>query len=199
VFTGERAQVEEANVSIAFLPQTGSLVRPRHYRSNWHPIGTAAMMSQDLGGCVDSNNSVVSCCARGDQLGGRITPLIAMQYGTTGLRVVDASLLPFQMSSDLMSVLYGLVRHHVLSMRKPANAYVTFQSERAAKIIKAAHSGPTPTSSSSSSSASSTSSSASSSSTAPPTVTGVVIHPQLDNTMCLEVQGTSYSNGVLVE
>lgn len=122
-----------------------------------------------------------------------------MQYGTTGLRVVDASLLPFQMSSHLMSVLYGLVRYHVVSMRNPAYAYVTFQSERAAEIIKAAHSGPTPTSSSSSSSASSTLSSASSSSTAPPAVTGMVIHPQLDTSKCLEVRGTSYSNGVLVE
>ncbi len=31
-----------------------------HYRSNWHPIGTAAMMSQSLGGSVNSNHSVVS-------------------------------------------------------------------------------------------------------------------------------------------
>ncbi|RSH94240.1 hypothetical protein EHS25_004043 [Saitozyma podzolica] len=139
--------------------QTWATWAENNYRSNWHPIGTAAMMSQDLGGCVNSNNSV---------------------YGTTGLRVVDASLLPFQMSSHLMSVLYGL-------------------SERAADIIKAAHSGPTPTSSSSSSSATSTSSSASSSSTAPPTVTGVAIHPQLDSTKCLEVRGSSYSNGVLVD
>jgi choline dehydrogenase-like flavoprotein len=46
------------------------------------------MMSQELGGSVNSNYSV---------------------YGTTGLRVVDASILPFQVSSHLMSVLYGLV------------------------------------------------------------------------------------------
>jgi choline dehydrogenase-like flavoprotein len=32
-----------------------------NYRSNWHPIGTAAMMSKDLGGCVDSRHRVVSC------------------------------------------------------------------------------------------------------------------------------------------
>jgi choline dehydrogenase-like flavoprotein len=30
-----------------------------NYRSNWHPIGTVAMMSQDLGGSVDSSNKVV--------------------------------------------------------------------------------------------------------------------------------------------
>ena len=53
-----------------------------------HPIGTAAMMSRDLGGVVDSRNRV---------------------YGVNGLRVVDGSILPFQVSSHLMSVLYGLV------------------------------------------------------------------------------------------
>ena len=31
-----------------------------NYRSNWHPIGTVAMMSKDLGGSVDSRNKVVS-------------------------------------------------------------------------------------------------------------------------------------------
>lgn len=46
------------------------------------------MMSRDLGGVVDSRNRV---------------------YGVSGLRVVDGSILPFQVSSHLMSVLYGLV------------------------------------------------------------------------------------------
>lgn len=32
----------------------------QNYRSNWHPIGTAPMMSRDLGGCVDSRNKLVS-------------------------------------------------------------------------------------------------------------------------------------------
>ncbi|KLT38640.1 alcohol oxidase, partial [Cutaneotrichosporon oleaginosum] len=58
-----------------------------HYRSNWHPIGTAAMMSKELGGCVDARHRV---------------------YGVGGLRVVDGSNLPFQLSSHLMTVLYGL-------------------------------------------------------------------------------------------
>jgi choline dehydrogenase-like flavoprotein len=31
-----------------------------NYRSNWHPIGTAAMMSREMGGCVDANYKVVS-------------------------------------------------------------------------------------------------------------------------------------------
>jgi len=35
----------------------------QNYRSNWHPIGTAAMMSRDLGGCVDPRNRLVSARA----------------------------------------------------------------------------------------------------------------------------------------
>ncbi|ORX37098.1 hypothetical protein BD324DRAFT_624787 [Kockovaella imperatae] len=70
-----------------------------HYRSNWHPIGTAAMMSQNLGGVVDSSHKV---------------------YGVSGLRVIDGSVLPFQVSSHLMSVIYGL-------------------AERAADLIKKDH------------------------------------------------------------
>jgi choline dehydrogenase-like flavoprotein len=66
------------------------------YRPNWHPIGTASMMSKDLGGVVDSRHRV---------------------YGVERLRVIDASNLPFQVSSHLMSVMYGL-------------------TERAADIIK---------------------------------------------------------------
>jgi len=59
----------------------------QNYRSNWHPIGTVPMMSKDLGGCVDSEHKV---------------------YGVDGLRVIDGSNIPFQVSSHLMSVLYGL-------------------------------------------------------------------------------------------
>jgi len=52
------------------------------------------MMSRDLGGVVDSRNRV---------------------YGVSGLRVVDGSILPFQVSSHLMSVLYGLVSSSYVS------------------------------------------------------------------------------------
>jgi len=72
-----------------------------NYRSNWHPIGTAAMMSQEMGGCVDSEYAV---------------------YGVDNLRVVDGSVLPFQVSAHLSSVLYGL-------------------AERAAEVILAANPG----------------------------------------------------------
>lgn len=95
---GEYAPGNGAVPNGASLDQWASWVEA-NFRSNWHPIGTASMMSKELGGSVDSNNKV---------------------YGVNNLRVVDASILPFQVSSHLMSVLYGL-------------------AERAADIIKAAH------------------------------------------------------------
>ena len=52
-----------------------------------HPIGTAAMMRRDLGGVVDGKLKV---------------------YDTTNLRVVDASVLPLQISAHLTSTLYGV-------------------------------------------------------------------------------------------
>ncbi|KAE9965739.1 hypothetical protein BLS_007428 [Venturia inaequalis] len=69
------------------------------YRSNYHYISTAAMMSKELGGVVDDGHKV---------------------YGTANVRVVDASVLPFQVSGHLTSTLYAL-------------------AERAADVIKASH------------------------------------------------------------
>ena len=69
------------------------------YRSNYHYISTAAMMSKELGGVVDDSHLV---------------------YGTANVRVVDASVIPFQVSGHLASTLYAL-------------------AERAADIIKASH------------------------------------------------------------
>ncbi|KZT24335.1 GMC oxidoreductase [Neolentinus lepideus HHB14362 ss-1] len=63
-----------------------------------HPIGTCAMMRQDLGGVVNAQLIV---------------------YNTTNLRVVDASILPLQISAHLAATLYGV-------------------AEKAADLIKAA-------------------------------------------------------------
>ncbi|KAF7378064.1 Glucose oxidase [Mycena sanguinolenta] len=63
-----------------------------------HPIGTAAMMRYGLGGVVNAQLTV---------------------YNTTNVRVVDASILPMQISAHLSSTLYGV-------------------AEKAADLIKAA-------------------------------------------------------------
>jgi choline dehydrogenase-like flavoprotein len=68
------------------------------YRSNYHPVGSAAMLPQELGGVVDNNLKV---------------------YGTQNVRVMDASVLPFQLCGHLQSTLYAM-------------------AEKAADIIKAA-------------------------------------------------------------
>ncbi|KAJ7038383.1 hypothetical protein C8F04DRAFT_951143 [Mycena alexandri] len=63
-----------------------------------HPIGTAAMMRRELGGVVDAQLTV---------------------YDTSNVRVVDASVVPLQISAHLSSTLYGV-------------------AEKAADLIKAA-------------------------------------------------------------
>ncbi|KKA20115.1 Glucose oxidase [Rasamsonia emersonii CBS 393.64] len=54
------------------------------YRSNFHPVGTAAIMPRSIGGVVDERLRV---------------------YGTANVRVVDASVLPFQICGHLTSTL----------------------------------------------------------------------------------------------
>ncbi|KAI1463290.1 putative GMC oxidoreductase [Daldinia caldariorum] len=68
-----------------------STVSPNH-----HPIGSASMMSRELGGVVDPEFKV---------------------YGTSNVRVIDASVLPMQISGHLTATLYAI-------------------SERAAEFIK---------------------------------------------------------------
>ncbi|KAK1671888.1 GMC oxidoreductase [Colletotrichum godetiae] len=58
-----------------------------NYRSNFHPVGTAAMMPREKGGVVDASLKV---------------------YGTANVRVVDASVLPFQVCGHLVSTLYAV-------------------------------------------------------------------------------------------
>lgn len=57
------------------------------YNSNNHPIATCGMRSQELGGVVDSQ--------------GRL-------YGTKNVRIVDASIMPMQISGHLSATVYAL-------------------------------------------------------------------------------------------
>ncbi|OQE13541.1 hypothetical protein PENFLA_c046G06209 [Penicillium flavigenum] len=57
------------------------------YRSNFHPVGTASMLPRHKGGVVDAELRV---------------------YGTKNVRVVDASVLPFQLTGHLTSTLYAV-------------------------------------------------------------------------------------------
>ncbi|KAG9668651.1 alcohol oxidase, partial [Aureobasidium melanogenum] len=53
----------------------------------WHGVGTAAMMSRELGGVIDSQMIV---------------------YGTSNLRVVDASAIPFEVNGHPTSTIYAM-------------------------------------------------------------------------------------------
>jgi choline dehydrogenase len=59
----------------------------KDFNANSHPLGTAAMMRRNLGGVVDARLKV---------------------YDTRNLRVVDASILPMQLSAHLSGSLYGV-------------------------------------------------------------------------------------------
>lgn len=57
------------------------------FRPNYHAVGTCSMMARELGGVVDATARV---------------------YGTQGLRVIDGSIPPTQVSSHVMTVFYGM-------------------------------------------------------------------------------------------
>lgn len=59
----------------------------RNYHANFHFLSTAAMMPRKMGGVVSERLKV---------------------YGTANLRVVDASVFPFQVCGHLMSTLYAV-------------------------------------------------------------------------------------------
>jgi choline dehydrogenase-like flavoprotein len=59
----------------------------QNFRANWHAVSTCSMMAKELGGVVDSEARV---------------------YGVEGLRVVDGSIPPTQVSSHVMTVFYAM-------------------------------------------------------------------------------------------
>ncbi|EAU31647.1 glucose oxidase precursor [Aspergillus terreus NIH2624] len=70
----------------ASLEQWAEYVKD-NFRANWHAVGTCSMMSRDLGGVVDATAKV---------------------YDTQGLRVIDGSIPPTQVSSHVMTIFYGM-------------------------------------------------------------------------------------------
>ncbi|TFK50441.1 GMC oxidoreductase [Heliocybe sulcata] len=58
-----------------------------YLQSIFHPIGTAALASRDLGGVVDPSLKV---------------------YGTTNLRVVDASVIPMELGTHIQATVYAI-------------------------------------------------------------------------------------------
>ena len=59
----------------------------KNIRPNWHAVSICSIMSREFGGVVDATAKV---------------------YGTQGLRVVDWSIPPTQVSSHMMTVFYGM-------------------------------------------------------------------------------------------
>ncbi|KAE8369958.1 GMC oxidoreductase-domain-containing protein [Aspergillus caelatus] len=70
----------------ATLDQYAEYVKD-NFRANWHAVGTCSMMSRELGGVVDATAKV---------------------YDTQGLRVIDGSIPPTQVSSHVMTIYYGM-------------------------------------------------------------------------------------------
>ncbi|KAL7907774.1 hypothetical protein GGI35DRAFT_67151 [Trichoderma velutinum] len=68
--------------------------------SNSHPIGTAAMLPRKLGGVVDPQLRV---------------------YGTKNVRVVDASVIPLQISGHLTATLYAIAERAAAEFIAPAH------------------------------------------------------------------------------
>ncbi|PCG98820.1 Glucose-methanol-choline oxidoreductase [Penicillium occitanis (nom. inval.)] len=67
------------------------------YRSNFHPVGTASMLPREKGGVVNPDLKV---------------------YGTENVRVVDASVFPFQVCGHLTSTIYAVAERASDIIRK---------------------------------------------------------------------------------
>ncbi|KAL4819983.1 GMC oxidoreductase-domain-containing protein [Aspergillus spinulosporus] len=59
----------------------------KYFRPDYHALGTCSMMARELGAVIDATAKV---------------------YGTNGLRVIDGSIPPTQLSSHVMTVFCGM-------------------------------------------------------------------------------------------
>lgn len=80
-------ELGEDHLLVSYLSWDVFLTDIHQVVGNSHPLGTAAMMSKELGGVVDSELRV---------------------YGTQNVRVVDASVIPTQVSGHLTSTIYAI-------------------------------------------------------------------------------------------
>ena len=65
--------------------------------TEYHPIGTASMLPKDKGGVVDSNLKV---------------------YGTSNVRVVDASIMPLHVTAHIQATIYGVAEYAAQLIQK---------------------------------------------------------------------------------
>ena len=84
--------VEELEPGYDLVPENADIYAWRDYvmgkyRANYHAVGTCSMMTRELGGVVNNEAKV---------------------YDVEGLRVIDGSIVPTQVSSHVMSILYGM-------------------------------------------------------------------------------------------
>ncbi|GIK05221.1 hypothetical protein Aspvir_009325 [Aspergillus viridinutans] len=85
-FAGENIPGAELLAYDASLEEWVEYVK-QNFRANWHAVSTCAMMSKELGGVVDPTAKV---------------------YGTQGLRVIDGSIVPTQISAHVMTTFYAM-------------------------------------------------------------------------------------------
>ncbi|KAL7410465.1 hypothetical protein BDY24DRAFT_399921 [Mrakia frigida] len=89
--------------------------------TEYHILGTCSMLPRDSGGVVDTNLVV---------------------YGTKNVRVVDASIMPLQVSAHLMAPAYGVAEKAADIIKKAYELVVVESSSMAASTATSASSNP---------------------------------------------------------
>ncbi|KAK3115419.1 hypothetical protein LTR53_005266 [Teratosphaeriaceae sp. CCFEE 6253] len=93
-----------------------------HMQTEYHPVGTCAMMPLELGGVVSPDLLV---------------------YGTANLRVVDSSIIPVLPAAHLQAVVYGIAEKvDIPGDSRGGMRRVLIRAAQAADIIKAANFAP---------------------------------------------------------